>query len=107
MSTKITITVGVGLRSDGSKISQIEAISMRKRAEQVLLERCGAYTVSYGKGGWWHDASHDWRESVFVFTVTVESWRLVNPSLLAAAIRDIFQQKCVALETKPVNFELV
>lgn len=111
MSTKITITVGIELRSDGTRISLEEAAEMRGRVESAMLDQCGGYTVSLAKGGW-RDSGSDWRESVLIFTVTVPiktelSGLKILARGIAAQIRDIFQQQCVALETQPVNFELV
>lgn len=79
---------------------------MRARAEQVMLEQCGAYTVSHAQGGW-RAPGKDWQESVLVFTVTVVYNTSLDVQKLAEQIRDIFEQQCVALETQPVNFELV
>lgn len=104
--TKITITVGIELRSDGTKIGLDDAAERRGLVEQIMLDQCGGYTVSLAKGGW-RDGGKDWRESVLIFSSTFELWRLVNEQILATQIRDIFQQKCVALETQPVTFELV
>lgn len=105
--TKITITVGTGLRRDKSPVSLSEVRAMRDRAERLFLEQCGAYTVSVAAGGWRDGACQDSRESVLVFTVTVVYNTSLDVQKLAEQIRDIFEQQCVALETQPVNFELV
>lgn len=104
--TKIIITVGTGLRQSGDAIFKTSLEVMINSAKQYMLFQCGAYTIAAVDGGW-RDGKIDWTEPGLSITATIDLSRTISPHRIAADIRDIFDQKCVALETYSVNFELI
>jgi len=106
---KIIVGVGCGLRKDGSSIDTTDRREMLARAKHFLLTHYGAYTVSGVFGGWKDETGCDWSEPGYQFSVTVSAEKLdsVPAAYIAGGIRDIFEQRCVVLETVEVNFELV
>lgn len=106
--TKISVTVGTGLRKSGQPIGVSDLDVMYASAKSYLLDQCGAYSLYTIQGGWRQDVgmhTRDWIEPGVVFNVTVG--QTIFPLRIAEHLRDIFDQQCVALETSTVNFELV
>lgn len=105
--TKISVTVGTGLRKSGQPIGIADLDVMYASAKKYLLDQCGAYSLHTISGGWRQGGMHtrDWIEPGVVFTVT--TGQPVWPHRIAEHLRDIFDQQCVALETSTVNFDLV
>lgn len=104
-SLRVTIGVGCGLRANGSRISHADQIRMVMLAKNLLLTNCGGYTMTRAEGGWRDSTGTDWEEPSLGFVVLVDA--NAHPTVLAIAIRDIFEQKCVMLTTEEVNTRLV
>lgn len=107
--TKISITVGTGMRKSGEAIRMSDLDFMYASAKSYLLDQCGAYSLYTIQGSWRQEVGsivRDWVEPGVVFSVTVERI-IVAPQRIAEHLRDIFDQQCVALETSTVNFDLI
>ena len=100
--TRITITVGTGLRDDGSRIKIEDRAIMLIKAKMFLLTNCGGYTVTSVDGGWRDSEGTDWEEPGLMFTLLTAKGQII-PTALASAIRDIFEQRCVMLTVEPVE----
>lgn len=104
--TKISVTVGTGLRKSGQPIGISDLDVMYASAKSYLLDQCGAYSLHTIQGGW-RQEGFDWIEPGVVFSATVDLSKTISPQRIAEHLRDIFDQQCVALETSTVNFDLV
>jgi hypothetical protein len=79
---------------------------MLLRAKTFLLTNCGGYSATHIEGGWRDNFGTDWEEPGVEIKVTVPTGQVI-PEALAAYLRDIFGQKCVALEVRPVEFRYI
>lgn len=105
--TKIVITVGIGLRASGAPISADSLTVMEDSASKYMLDTCGGYSWHRVAGGWQDERGHPWVEPGLQITATVDPRRTIPAQRIAADLRDIFDQKCVALEVSEVDFCLI
>lgn len=106
--TKISIIIGTKLRASGQRIDAASLPVMLTAAKKYMLEQCGTYSAANVYSGWRERSDNqDWAEWCLQITATVDPRRTIPAQRIAADLRDIFDQKCVALEVSEVDFQLI
>jgi hypothetical protein len=103
---RISIIIGCGLRANGSHITIEERAKMLARAKSLCLDAFGGYTVTQTDGGW-KDAGTVCEEPGILFTLIAQAHELTVFPLLAAALRDTFEQRCIVVTREPVEVEFI
>lgn len=104
---RITITAGCGVRKGGLRISLGARCCLLNRVRKMFLDVCEGYTMKMAEGGWRNDGK-DWEEPCVEFSAVVTKGQLTfDGEVLAAFVRDTFEQQCVLLTIEPIQSKLI